>query len=268
MIPLKAIALAVLLVAPGSLAAADGGAHAPSEVVFLAELVLLLVVGRLFGEAMLRIGQPAVMGQLIAGIVLGPSVFGAVAPALQAAIFPSSPEQKSMIDAVSQLGILMLLLLTGMETDLSLVRKMLRPAFSVSITGISLPFLLGFGLGEALPAALLPNPDQRLVTALFLGVALSISSVKILAMVVREMNFMRRTVGQIMVSAAIIDDTIGWITMSVIFGVALHGGVDLASVGRSVFGTALFLLASFTLGRRAVFLLIRWPTTRWSATCR
>src|SRR5205814_1197781 len=120
-----------------------------------------------------------------------------------------SPEQKSMIDAVSQLGILMLLLLTGMETDLSLVRRMVRPASSVSTAGISLPFLCGFALGELLPDTMLPDPGKRLITSLFLGVALSISSVKIVAMVVREMNFMRRTVGQIIVSAAIIDDTIG-----------------------------------------------------------
>jgi Kef-type K+ transport system membrane component KefB len=77
-------------------------------------------------------------------------------------------------------------------------------------------------------------------------------------MVVREMNFMRRTVGQVIVAAAIIDDTIGWTIMAVTFGLATHGGLDVASVAQSVLGTALFLLASFTIGRRAVSLLIRW----------
>ena len=96
--------------------------QAPSEALFLAQIVLLLVVGRLMGEAMQRIGQPAVMGQLIAGILLGPSVFGAIWPEAQRAVFAANPQQQSMIDAVSQLGILMLLLLTGMETDLRLVR--------------------------------------------------------------------------------------------------------------------------------------------------
>src|SRR6202162_1984231 len=144
--------------------AAEGSQPAPSEVVFLAEIILLLVCGRLLGEAMQRIGQPAVMGQLIAGILLGPSVLGALWPELQHAIFPATHEQKSMIDAVSQLGILMLLLLTGMETDLSLVRKNRATALSVSLAGISLPFLCGIVLGELLPDAMLPNPDQRLVT--------------------------------------------------------------------------------------------------------
>ena len=222
------------------------------------QIILLLSVGRLMGEGMQRLGQPAVMGQLLAGLLLGPSVLGALWPEAQHAIFPANGEQKSMIGAVSQLGILMLLLLTGMETDLSLVRKTGRAAFSVSATGIAIPFACGFALGEMLPEAMLPRPELRLITSLFLGTALSISSVKIVAMVVREMRFMRRNLGQVIVASAIIDDTIGWTIIAIIFGLALHGGVDLATVAQSVLGTALFLVVSFTLGRRLVFTLIRW----------
>src|SRR6266542_6997951 len=229
-----------------------------SEVVFLAEVVLLLLIGRLLGEAMQRIGQPAVIGELVAGILLGPSVFGVIWPEAQHAIFPASGAQKSMIDAVSQLGILMLLLLTGMEIDLRLVRKVGRAAASVSLAGISLPFLCGFALGEFLPDAMLPKPDQRLITSLFLGTALSISSIKIVAMVVREMNFMRRNVGQIIVASAIIDDSIGWIIIAITFGLAEHGAIDLGTLARSVLGTALFLTLSLTVGRRIVSSLIRW----------
>src|SRR5207249_4714613 len=172
------------------------------------------------GEAMQRIGQPSVMGQLLAGVLLGPSIFGALAPDLQLALFPRTPEQASMIDAVSQLGILMLLLLTGMETDLSLVRKAGRIALSVSVAGIAIPFLCGILLGESLPDEMLPNPDQRLITTLFLGTALAISSVKIVAMTIRELGFMRRTLGQVTVAAAIVDDTIGWIIIAIILGIA------------------------------------------------
>ena len=96
----------------------------------------MLVFGRLVGELMQRIGQPAVMGQLIASILLGPSVLGALWPELQHSLFPASPDQRAMIDAVAQLGTLLLLLLTGMETDLAVVRRSRRTAFSVSIAGI------------------------------------------------------------------------------------------------------------------------------------
>jgi Kef-type K+ transport system membrane component KefB len=258
---LFAAALPLALTSTTAFAAEGGGPTqqaGPSEVVFLCQIILLLVTGRVMGEAMLRIGQPAVMGQLIAGILLGPSVLGQLSPDLQHAIFPPNREQKAMIDAVSQLGILMLLLLTGMETDLSVMRKSRSTALSVSLTGISVPFLCGFVLGELLPASMLPHPEHRLITSLFLGTALSISSVKIVAMVVREMNFMRRTVGQLIVTSAIIDDTTCWIIMAVTFGLALHGGVDLASLTQSIVGTALFLIVSFTIGRRLVFFLIRW----------
>ena len=110
---------------------------------------------------------------------------------------------------------------------------------------------------------MLPDPNKRLITALFLGTALSISSVKIVALLVRELGFLRRTVGQVIVASAIIDDTVGWIIMSVIFGLALHGGIDVMSVTRSVVGTGLFLVLSFTVGRRIVFFLIRWANDRF-----
>src|SRR5262249_40184443 len=151
-------------------------------------------------------------------------------------VFPTDPVQKSMLDAVSELGVLMLLLLTGMETDLQMVRRVGRAAISVSAAGVAIPFACGFALGELLPAEFLPRPDARLVTSIFLGTALSISSVKIVAMVVREMNFMRRDLGQIIVASAILEDTIGWVIIAVAFGLAAAGTIDIWSVGRAILG--------------------------------
>jgi Kef-type K+ transport system membrane component KefB/nucleotide-binding universal stress UspA family protein len=258
------IAIAAFLTATPAWAA-TGAASGNSEAIFIAELGLLLLVGRLMGEAAQRIGQPAVMGQLIGGLLLGPSLFGWIWPAAQHAIFPGGAEQKSMIQAVAQLGVLMLLLLTGMETDLQLVRRVGRAAVTVSVAGVAVPFACGFALGEFLPAELLPNPNARLVTAIFLGTALSISSVKIVAMVVREMNFMRRDLGQIIVAAAILEDTIGWVIIAVAFGLASAGTIDIWTVGRAIIGTALFMVFSFTIGRRVVFSLIRWANDNFQS---
>jgi len=233
-------------------------AHGASVAVFIAQLVVLLVCGRLIGELLQRIGQPAVMGQVIGGVLLGPSVLGTLAPQLSHALFPDVPQQRAMLDAVSQLGILLLLLITGMEIDLSVFRHARRPAVSVSISGIALTFLGGCALGALLPEAMLPQPGRRLITALFLGIALSISSVKIVALVVRDLGFLRRTIGQVIVGASVLDDTIGWIAMSITFGLALHGSVDVATVAHSVLGTALFLLLSVFFGRRLIFTILRW----------
>ena len=266
-----AIASALCLIAPAASAAnASGAALAGAadwtpEAIFIAELGLLLLVGRLMGEAARRLGQPPVMGQLIGGVLLGPSLFGWLWPSAQHALFPDAAAQKSMLDAVSQLGILMLLLLTGMETDLQLVRRVGRAAITAAVAGVALPFVCGFALGEWLPAVLLPKPDARLVTAIFLGTALSISSVKIVAMVVREMNFMRRDLGQIIVASAILEDTIGWVIIAIAFGLASAGAVDLWSAGRAVVGTALFMLFSLTVGRRIVFGLIRWTNDHFTS---
>jgi Kef-type K+ transport system membrane component KefB/nucleotide-binding universal stress UspA family protein len=257
--PAPAVATAaVALVSPALCFAAAGTSEGPSEALFLAQLLLLIAAGRLLGELLQRLGQPAIMGQLIAGILLGPSVFGALLPDLQQRLFPPAREQQAMLQAIAQLGVLLLLVLTGMEADLAVVRNSRRAAFSVSIAGIAVPFACGFLWTQLLPDGLLPDPNQRLVTALFMGVALSISSVKIVALLVRELGFLRRTVGQVIVASAIVDDTIAWITIAVVFGLARSGGIDAASVLRSVLGTAVFLALSFTVGRRIVLHLIRW----------
>ena len=228
------------------------------EIPFFIALALLVIAGRAAGELFQRIGQPAVMGQLLAGLILGPTVLGRLAPGLQHRLFAPDTPQMNMVDAVAQLGVLMLLLLTGMETDLPLVRKVGRAAIAVSLAGIIIPFLCGVALGEYLPADMLPDPGKRLVASLFLGTALSISSVKIVAMVVREMNFMRRNLGQIIVATAIIDDTLGWVIIAFILSLARRGAVDIASVGKHLVGAAAFLALSFTVGRQVVFALIRW----------
>src|SRR5215470_5286903 len=247
-----------LLVVSSSTALAAQASSGPSEVVFLAQLVVLLLVGRLLGEAMLRIGQPSVMGQLLAGILLGPAVFGSLWPDLQHWVFPAAKDQKAMLDGISQLGVLLLLLLTGMEVDLNLVRRVSRAAVSVSLTGVAVPFICGVALGWYLPDSLLPDESKRLLTALFLGTALSISSIKIVAAIVRELNFARRNLGQVIVASAIMEDTIGWIIIAITFSLAEAGTIDLATVGKSLVGVAAFLIASFTLGRQLVFYLIRW----------
>ncbi|WP_246707327.1 cation:proton antiporter [Mesorhizobium sp. NZP2077] len=252
----------MLFLLPNSMSWAAGaepsGMGGSAEGTFVAEIVLLLLVGRGLGEIFQRYGQPAIMGQLIGGILLGPSLFGWLWPEAQQLIFSTEPAHRSMLDAVSQLGILLLLLLTGMETDLRLVRRVGAACFSISITGVVVPFACGFALAQLLPDSLLPDPKQRLVAGLFLGTALSISSVKIVAMVVREMNFMRRNLGQVIISSAIIEDTVGWLIIAVAFGIATNGSLQMLPLIATVAEVALFMVFSFTIGRRLVFALIRW----------
>ncbi|WP_371009964.1 cation:proton antiporter [Mesorhizobium sp. RCC_202] len=241
-----------------AVAFAAGKTGMSAEGVFVLELILLLVVGRGIGEILESLGQPAVMGQLIGGILLGPSLLGWLWPAAERLVFADDPSQKSMINAVAQLGVLMLLLLTGMETDLRLVRRVGRACFSISAAGVAVPFVLGFIAALFMPDTLLAAGSERIVAGLFLGTALSISSVKIVAMVVRDMNFMRRDLGQVIVSSAIIEDTIGWVIIAITIGIATKGKVEIGSLAFTILGVAAFMAFSFTLGRRIVFDAIRW----------
>lgn len=250
--------------------AAGNGASATgkSEALLVAQILLLLIVGRLLGEVMQRFGQPSLMGTLLAGIILGPSLFGWIWPEAQHFLFPKDEAQKGMIDGLSQVGILFLLLLTGMETDLKLVRRSGWAAAAIALCGIAFPFACGFALGEFGPSAMLGGvgSGSHLATSLFLGTALSISSIKIVAMVVREMNFMRRNLGQLIVATAIMEDTCGWVIMAIIFGITgasagghgHGGGVNPWAIAKTVAGVALFLTFCFTAGRWLVFTAIRW----------
>src|SRR5436190_23229716 len=134
------LAAAALLITSALTAAWGAGSgeagHGPSEATFIVQLVALMLVGRLLGEILLRLRQPAVMGQLMAGLVLGPSILGALFPEAQHALFPAAKEQKAMLDGMAQFGVLLILLMTGMETDLRLVKQSSRASIAASIGGI------------------------------------------------------------------------------------------------------------------------------------
>jgi Kef-type K+ transport system membrane component KefB/nucleotide-binding universal stress UspA family protein len=225
---------------------------------FLAQLIILMLVGRALGEVMTRIGQPGIFGQLLAGVILGPSLFGLLLPELHKLIFPDSAKMKTMIDAISQVGILLLLLLTGMETNVDLVRRRFKVVMATSLSGIAVPFACGLALGFVIPESLVPDEGRRLVTALFIGTALSISSVKIVAMVLMQVGFIRRDLGQLILATAILDDSIAWIIVSIIAGMATRGAIDFGQIGLSIAAAVAFLAVSLTLGRRLVAKLIRW----------
>ncbi|HEY1944703.1 MAG TPA: cation:proton antiporter [Roseiarcus sp.] len=224
---------------------------------FLAAIVVILLASRLLGEAAQRLGQPAVIGQLFAGILLGPSFLGLVWPDAEHLLFPPGASQKTMLDGVADFGVLLLLLLTGMDTDVGLVRRIGAPAVSVSVMGVGVPLVFGVALGLGLPTALLPDSGRRLISALFLGVALAISSIKILAMVVRDMNFARRDLGQIIISASILEDSLGWLLIAVVFAFAGASADGAASLAARFAALALFVAASLTIGRRLVAWAIR-----------
>ncbi|MEH2466406.1 cation:proton antiporter domain-containing protein [Nostoc sp.] len=224
----------------------------------LVQLSLLLLVARGLGELMRRINLPPVVGELLAGVLLGPSLFGLLLPDLQAHIFPKSQEQSNLLSVISWLGVLFLLIVTGLETDLKLILRKGKTALLISLGGIIIPFVTGFGLGWLLPDSFLADPEKRLVFSLFIATAMSISAVPVIAKVLMDLNLIRRDIGQVTLAAGMTDDTIGWILLSVVSGLATSGKFDFGTIFHSVSAAVLFLAIAFTIGRTIVDQILRW----------
>lgn len=224
----------------------------------LLQLALLLLVARSLGELMRRWHQPQVIGELLAGVLLGPSVFGAALPQLQAQFFPASQTQANLLSAISWLGVLFLLLVTGLETDLNLIIRKGKTALLVSLGGILIPFASGLVLGWQLPERFLANPNERLVFGLFMATAMSISAIPVIAKVLMDLRLIRRDIGQITLAAGMTDDTIGWILLSVVAGLASGGKFSPTNLLTIVGAAVIFLAVALTIGRVVVEIIFRW----------
>lgn len=224
--------------------------------IFLLELALLLGVARLLGEMFRKIGQPAVIGELLAGLLLGPSALGVVAPNLQKMLFPPDAFQQGLLSAVSLLGVFSLLVVTGFEIDLKLISSKRNMAITISLGGIIVPFICGSSLGWVLPESCLAHPDQRLVFSLFIAVAMSISAIPVIAKVLMDLKLMRRNIGQVTMAAAMLDDSVGWIILSVLGGLAAEGNVDWVETLKSTVAAILVMGLGLTLGRELMSRLL------------
>jgi Kef-type K+ transport system membrane component KefB/nucleotide-binding universal stress UspA family protein len=232
----------------------------------LLQITLLLFFARFLGEIARKLGQPAVVGELLAGIVLGPSVFGVLFPDVQAATFPASQHQADLLSVVSWLGVLCLLVVTGLETDLGLIKRRGRAALLISAGGIAVPFATGIGLGYLLPEEYVAVPEARLVFALFMAVAMSISAVPVIANVLMDLKLTRRDIGQLILASAMTDDTLGWILLSVVAGLATAGTINIVLAAKSFGFAALFLVIAFTIGARVVSRIVTFTDTVFGGT--
>jgi Kef-type K+ transport system membrane component KefB/nucleotide-binding universal stress UspA family protein len=209
----------------------------------LIQLSLLIAVARVGAEAAKRMGLPAVVGELAAGIALGPTGFGHWFPHAFAQIFPPTNESFHLLDAFSAIGMTMLLLLTGLETDVRLLRNLGRAALIASMMGMVLPFGLGFGLGYLMPSSYLADPNNRILFSLFIATAMSISAMPVIAKILVDLDLTKRNIGIVVLSAGVVDDTVGWLVLSLIAGAATHGAVNLHELGFTLGLLLLFIVA-------------------------
>lgn len=230
---------------------------------FLVQFSLILFTARFLGALVQKLGQPAVLGELTAGILLGPSVLGAIAPGAQAAIFPSTQLSFHLLEIVSWLGMIFLLFTTGLETNLKVLRQMGRRTMKIVVCDLSVALAVGVTVGHYLPAHFMGSLQNQNLMALFMGVAVSISAIPVLAKILIDLNLIKRNFGVTAVGAAMTEDLIGWVLLSVVMDLAHRGTFDLPSVLRSAAVTVVFLLIALSLGRRLVATLMTWVDERF-----
>jgi Kef-type K+ transport system membrane component KefB len=214
---------------------------------------VLLLAARLMGELFRKLKLPQVMGELIAGIILGPSFLQKVAPDFYHNFFESAPGAGIAFDGLARIGILLLLFVAGMEINLKSIREKMNAAATISLSGIAFPFLIGFaGSWYFFPSLFPGDIKDHFATSLFMGTALSITALSVLAKILIDIDMIKTKFGNLMMTAAMIDDFIGWMLFSLVISVAnLHGEGDFSAwqVMFMVIGFATFIL---TLGRKLV----------------
>lgn len=214
-----------------------------------ADLCLALALAWLFGQGLARIGLPAVMGELIAGVLLGPSLLGHTGWHL-------SSGELADLNTVGQLGVIALVGVTGMSLNLSTLRRRGRTAAWVSATGVLLPLALGIGVGLLLPLRLLAGPSgDRAPFALFIGVALCVSAIPVIGRILLDLRLTERRVGQLILIAGVIDGAIGWTLLSVVSAMATTG-VRPGAVALLVIKLVGALLVAVLVGRRVARLVL------------
>jgi Kef-type K+ transport system membrane component KefB len=230
------IGCALLLLAP-PVFAASGGEEVPHTFIVLA---LMFTVGKLMGEIAERIGQPAVLGELIAGVLLGRTLLG---------IVPTDGLGADYIYLLAELGVVLLLFEIGLETDLKQMFQVGAASLTVASVGVALPFLLGFLYWMYAPHPMVASSGTLSATAIFVGATLTATSVGITARVLSDLGAMKTKEARIILGAAVIDDIIGLIILSIVTGIAGGAAVSLLGITKVTAVAVGFLVGGVMLGR-------------------
>ncbi len=215
-------------------------------------LAVLLGCAKLAAELMQKIGQPSILGEISVGIFLGPTVLGRFRPHLYQTLFPTTGPMPIVLDTVTTLGVVFFLLTAGLEIDLRSIFRQGKSALLVSIFGVAFPLGAGFLVASMIPHYLgAEEGSNPLIFALFVGTALAISALPVIAKILMDLNLLRTEVGTVIISSAMFDDLVGWILFSLVLGM-LHppaGGSVADGVKHTIVLVLLFVGITLTLGR-------------------
>lgn len=231
---------------------------------FLLILGLMLLLARGLGEIFRTIKQPMIIGEILAGILLGPTVLGMIAPDIYNSLFGSSEAVSTALGGFALVGVVMLLIVSGLEVDLSILVRQSKVALYTGLMGILVPFALGFSAAWYLPDFLGMNPGvDKLIFALFIGTALSITALPVVAKTLMDLNLFKSEIGYIIIASAMFNDIIGWLIFSIILSminVSEHG----VSIGSTITYTLLFVFFMLIFGRKLFNRIIPFIQNKFS----
>ncbi len=213
----------------------------------------LIATARAFGALARRARQPAVVGELLAGVLLGPTVFGALAPAAAAFVFPASGAAASALDLLVQLALALFMLTAGLEVDLSTIVQRRRVVIALAAAGTAVPFALGFGAAWLAPARFGAHGDsEALLLALFLGTALSISALPVIARILKDIGVYQSELGMLIVGTAFLSDFAGWTLFALTLGMLVEGETGAPSPATAIGLAIAFALFTLSAGRSLI----------------
>ncbi len=224
----------------------------------LMQLGIMLIMGRILAEVARKFKQPAVIGEIIAGVLLGPTVLGMIQPEWFAALFPVPSGAGTVLSGMVQVAVVMLLFIAGLEVDLHIVWQQGRQAIATSFFGLIIPFFIGFVFPYLFPEFFgIADIHARLVFALFMGTAMAISALPVIVRILMDLNMFKSRMGLLVVASAMLDDLIGWMIFSVILGMIGKGGSSM-SVWNTALLTLVFAGLMLTVGRGLLNRFLPW----------
>ncbi|ELR72576.1 Putative Na/H antiporter [Fulvivirga imtechensis AK7] len=228
----------------------------------LIQLAVMLSFARIMAELARKFNQPAVVGEILAGIILGPTILGTFTPDLFDMLFPTTGASAVVLDGFIQVAVVLLLFIAGLEVDLHIVFQQGKQALYVSMMSLIIPFAAGFVVTWFFPELFhYANEGQLLVFAMFIGTVMAITALPVVARVLMDLEVFKTRMGMLIIASAMIIDLLGWIIFTVILNMMGNASESL-SLGKTLWLSIGFTILMLTIGKGLINRALPWINKR------